>query len=113
LVRQRYRRPHLTAPDSVQTGVDDDPVQPGRHRGVAAEGVRTAECGDERILHRICRFFRIAKGAECDRPQSVTVAADDLAEGLRVASHMHGEQELVGRIGVCDRRLASPASPEP
>jgi hypothetical protein len=113
LVRQRHGRPRLTAPDSVQAGVDDDPVQPGRHGCVSAEGVRIAECGDEPILYRVRCLFRIAKSADRNRPQSLTVAADDLAEGVRVTIHMPGEQELVGRIRVRDRRLASPASPEP
>ena len=112
LVRQRHRRPDLAAPDAVQAGVDDDPVQPRRHRRVAAEGVRTAECGDECILHGVRRLLRITESAEGDRPQPVTMAADEFAEGVRVAVHMPREQQFVSRIGVRDRRLAS-ASPEP
>ena len=92
LVGQRHRRPHLTAPDAIQAGVDHDPVQPRRHRGVTAEGVRSPEGGDERILYRVRRLLRIAKGAEGDRPQPVTVAADELAEGVSVTVHMPGEQ---------------------
>jgi hypothetical protein len=104
LVRQRHRWPDLAAPDAVQARVDHDPVQPRRHRCVTAEGMCTPECGDERILYRIRRLLRITEGAESDRPQPVTVTADEFAEGVRVAVHMPGEQQPVSRIGVRDRR---------
>jgi hypothetical protein len=113
LVRQRHRRPHLTAPDAIQAGVDHDAVQPCRHRGVTAERVRSSESRDECILYRVRRLLRIAKSTESDRPQPVTVAADELAERVRVTVQMSGEQYLVGRIGVRDRRLTPPANPEP
>jgi hypothetical protein len=54
--------------------------------------VRSPEGRDERILYRVRRLLRIAKGAEGDRPQPVTVAANELAEGVSVTVHMPGEQ---------------------
>jgi hypothetical protein len=92
LVRQRHRWPDLAAPDAVQASVDHNPMQPRGHRCVTAEGTCAPECGDERILYRIRRLLRITEGAQSDRPQPVTVTADEFAEGVRVAVHMSGEQ---------------------
>jgi hypothetical protein len=92
LVRQRHCRPHLTAPDAVQAGVDNDPVQPRRHRGVAAESVRPPEGRNERILYCVRRLLRIAEGPQGDRPQPVAVAAEQLAERVRVAVNVPTEQ---------------------
>jgi hypothetical protein len=65
---QRRRGAGLAPPQAVQAGVDHDPVQPGRDRGLAPVAVRPAVGGDERVLDGVGRFLAVCEGAQCDRP---------------------------------------------
>jgi hypothetical protein len=84
---------------AVQAGVDRDAVQPGGDRGLAAEGVGRAVGGDEGVLHGVGGFLAVCEGPQGDGPEAVAVAADDLAERVRIALDMAGEELPVGDGG--------------
>ena len=66
---------HLGGPQPVEAGVDDDPVQPGGDRGVAAEGPGPAVRRDHAVLQAVGGVLGVAHGAQRDRPQPVAVPA--------------------------------------
>ena len=80
---------------AVEAGVDRDPVQPGRHGGLAAERVCRPVGGDEGVLDGVGRLFPVAEGAYRHGPEAVAVTSDDLAEGFAVAVDVPGEEFAV------------------
>ena len=95
------------AADPVQAGVDDDPVQPGRDRGLAAVGVGAAEGRDEGLLDGVGRELAVRRRAQGHGVHPVAVAAEELAEGrATVAGDVPGHEvavaereEVVGHRG--------------
>ena len=53
VVGQRVGAAYLRGPDPVQAGVDDDPVQPGRDRRLAAERARAPVRRDQAVLEPV------------------------------------------------------------
>lgn len=86
----------------VETGIHGDPVQPGGHRGLTAEGMGRPEGGDQGILHRVRRFLPVAESPYGDGPEPVAVAPYQFTEGMRVACDMSAQQVLVTCIAECD-----------
>ena len=100
VVVERVRPVVAPAADPVEAGVQDDLVQPGGHRGLAAPARGGPEGREHRVLEGVRRVVRVAEGAHREGPEPVGVAPDDLGEGVRVAVDVRGEQRLVGaRIG--------------
>lgn len=87
----------------VKAGVDGDSVQPGGHRGLAAEGVCRTERGDQCVLNRVSGVLSVPEGAQGHRPEPVTVAPDKLTKGFVVACYMAGEELMV--TGWLTRRM--------
>ena len=83
----------------VQAGVDHDPVQPGGHRGLAAEGVRATVRREERLLHGVGRQLGVTGGAQRDGPHPVTVSAEQLTEGVGVTGAVSRQQVAVRELG--------------
>ncbi len=94
---QLGRRPAAAQP--VETGVDDDAVQPGRDGRLAAEGVGAAEGGDEAVLDAVGGELGIADGAQGDGPHPVLVPAEELGEGMVVAVDVQCQQLPVAQVG--------------
>jgi len=111
LVAARYLRTRRAAAHPVQAGVHDDPVEPGRHRRLAAEAVRPAERGDHRVLQRVGRVLGVGQSPERDSPQPVPVPEEELPERIRVTIDVQLEQLSIAH---CRTRLsptrAAPAS---
>jgi hypothetical protein len=114
LVRgQRDGGPSLPAPRAVDTGVDDDAVQPRGDRGVAAKRPGGPQRGDEGVLHGIRCFVRVTQRAQCDGPQPVPVPPDQLAERGGIAAAVRSEKIFVGTAAsasVRARRIDNSAS---
>ena len=89
-------RAHLRGPHAVEAGVDDDPVQPGGDRGVAAEAPGPAVRRDQCVLQCVCGVLGVPGGAQRDRPQPVTVPGEQLPERVVVTGDVRGQQLLVG-----------------
>jgi len=85
-------------PHPVEAGVHHDAVQPGRHRGIAAEGSGPAERRDHRVLQRVGGILWVGQGADRYRPQPVPVPQEELPEGIGIAGDMQLEQVCVGRL---------------
>ncbi|OKI32803.1 hypothetical protein A6A29_20300 [Streptomyces sp. TSRI0281] len=77
---------------AVEAGVDGDAVQPGRHSGLAAEGVGGPEGRHQGVLDGVSRFLPVPEGAQRHGPQPVAMAAYELTEGVRFACDVLGEQ---------------------
>ena len=95
VLRQRVGRADGAAARAVQAGVDDDPVQPGGHRRVAAPrrpATTGTEGGEQRVLQGVRGLLGVAEGAQRDRPQPVAVPADQLAERVGVAVGVRAQQ---------------------
>ena len=84
VVGQRLGAAYLRGPDPVQAGVDHDPVQPGGHRGLAAERARPAVRRDQAVLEAVGGVLGVAHGAQRDRPEPVAVAGEQHTEGVGV-----------------------------
>ncbi len=80
---------------SVETGIDGDAVEPGRHRGLPPERMGGPERGDEGILHGVGGFLPVPQCAQGHSPEPVAVAPYKLAEGVRITSNVPSEQILV------------------
>ena len=98
---QRLGRPHRSPPGEVEAGVDDDAVQPGRHRRAAAEPGGAPVRREQRVLQRVGGVLRVAESPQRDRPQPVAVPGDQLAEGVGVARDVAGQQLVVARVARC------------
>ena len=98
--RHRWRpRPGRAPAHPVQAGVHDDPVQPGRDGGLAAEARRAPEGRDHRVLQRIRRVLGVVQRPDGNRPQPVPVPGEQLAEGIGVAVDMQPQQLGVAELG--------------
>ena len=84
---------------SVQTRVDGDPVQPRGDGGLTAEGVCGAEGGNESVLHGVRGLFAITERPQGHGPEAVTMAANELTEGVRFACDMLIQEILVAGVG--------------
>src|SRR4029450_13439031 len=91
----------------VGGGVDGDPVEPGGEGGRPAEAGRLAQGGQEGLLGGVLGVLPVAEDAQAEAVDAALVAVHQLAEGLRVAAQVGGEQGLVRR-GAHDRRPDSP-----
>jgi hypothetical protein len=99
--------------DTVEAGVDGDAVQPGGHRGLAAEGVGGTEGGYEGVLDGVGRFLTVSQRAQSDGPEAVAVTAYEFAEGVGITCDMCTQKVLVARIAescVVQRCAPSPGS---
>ena len=95
----------------VQAGVDDNPVQPGHHRGVTAEGGGPAEGRDHRVLQRVGGFLTVTESADRHRPQLVPMAPEQGPERVRVALDMPPQQVVIGQTAIIirGRSIGSPS----
>ena len=85
VVGQRLGPAYLRRAQPVEAGVDDDPVQPGRDGGVAAEGPGPAVRRDQAVLEPVGGVLAVAHRAQGDRPEPVAVPVEQDAERLGVA----------------------------
>ena len=90
VVGQRLGAAYLRRAQPVEAGVDDDPVQPGGDRGVAAEGAGPAVRRDQAVLQPVGGVLGVAHGAQRDRPEPVAVPGEEHAEGVGVAVDVGG-----------------------
>ena len=97
--RAAPRPPDLGGPEPVEAGVDDHPVQPGGHRGLAPEGAGPTEGRDHAVLEPVGGVLGVAHRAQRDRPQPVAVPGEELAERLGVAVDVGPQQRLVASVG--------------
>ncbi|GAA4995258.1 hypothetical protein GCM10023335_04290 [Streptomyces siamensis] len=58
--------------------------------------------GDEGVLNRVSGFLAVSQRAQGHRPQPIAMAPYELAEGVRVARYMAGEEILIACFVVCD-----------
>ena len=82
----------LQAPQPVQAGVDNDPVQPAAHRGVVPEGAGAAVRREHRVLQRVLGVLGGAGGEPGEPVQMPLVAAEQFREGVPVSGDVGGEQ---------------------
>ena len=92
VVGQRLGPTYLRGAQAVEAGVDDDPVQPGRHRRVAAERPGPSVRRDQPVLQTVGGVLPVAHGAQRDRPQPVAVPGEQQPERVGVAGDVGGEQ---------------------
>lgn len=83
----------LTSAEAVHASVDDDAVQPGGDRGLAAESGRGPMGGEHRLLQGVRSVFAIAYRPQGHCPQSVAVAVKERGERERITRGV-GQQEL-------------------
>ena len=93
----RQMRDGLVTAQTVQTGVDHDPMQPCGDGGLTSERLGPPERGDERLLYGVGGHFRVAGGPQGQRPHPIAVAPEQLAEGVRVARTVCREHVAVGQ----------------
>ena len=93
--RKGHGRTGAASAHAIEAGVHDDSVQPGRDLGVTTELRGTAVGGDQRILQGIGSVLRVTGGLESHGPQSISVTAHDLGEGIRVPGDVGREQLAV------------------
>lgn len=70
-------------------------MQPGGDGGLATKGVGGAVGGDQGILNGVSSLFAVAERAQGNGPETVSVAAYELTEGVGVASDVGSQQLLV------------------
>ena len=95
----------------VQAGVHDDPVQPGGHSSLAAEGAGPPERRDHGVLKGVRGVVRPPGGAQGNRPQPVPVAGEQYAECVRVPSHMGLQEVGVGALVIHPLRTTMDRTP--
>lgn len=61
-------------------------MQPGSDGGLAAEGVCSTVGGDQGVLDGIGSLLAVAERAQSDGPEPVSMAPDQLTEGVGVAA---------------------------
>ena len=84
------------AAEPVEACVDDDAVQPRRHGGLAPERVGPPERREEPVLNRVGGHLAVAAGPDGHGPHPVAVPAEQLAERVRVARAVRGDELGVG-----------------
>jgi hypothetical protein len=94
-VRQTDNGTSLSASGPIQTGVDDDAVQPRRDGGVAPETACRAVGGEERVLQGVGGLLAVGESPDGDGPQPVTVSAEQLTEGVAIAGGVGAQQPRV------------------
>lgn len=101
----RGSRPHFAAPQPVVAGVDDDPVHPRAHLGLAPEPSGGAEGGQESVLEGVGGLLAVGHDAHGDSPEALTVTPHQHGEGLFVAFCVPRQKlticELVDRLHQC------------
>ncbi len=75
----------------VQTGVDDDAVQPAADRSIIAERARAAVRSEHRVLERVGRVLGVAAGEARQPVQLAVVAIEQLLECIAVPGRMCGQ----------------------
>lgn len=95
---------------SVEAGIDDDPVQPGRELCVATEARRLPERGQERVLNGVLGLVGIAEGTQRHGPGPVPMPRDENAEGPRVAVDVAAQQGRVVDVVDIGREIQGRAS---
>jgi hypothetical protein len=98
VVGQRLGAAYLGGPETVETGVDHDAVQPGGDGGVAAEAVGAPVRRDQTVLEPVGRVVRVARRAHGHRPEPVSVPGEEPRERLGVARDVRGEELGVGGL---------------
>ena len=92
--------------EPIKACVDDDAVQPGGHRGIAAKRTCPAVCREEGVLHTVSRQLAVAAHPHRNRPHAVLVSAEELAKGVWIACTVRGDQLVVGAAIETHRSLA-------
>ncbi len=82
-------------------------MQPGGDGRFGPEAVGGPEGGDEGVLDGVGRFLGIAQCAQRHRPHPVPVTGHQLAERLRVAGGVRGQQFGVAPSGIQGLHAAS------
>jgi hypothetical protein len=100
LGRQRHGGTCRASTCAIETGVDDDAVQPGRHARLAAERVSRPQRVDECVLYSVGRLVGISKSADRNGPEPVAVPANDLTKSLAIARDVQREEVFVGAVVV-------------
>ena len=103
-LRAVERDDRAAAPELVEACVDDDAMQPGRYRRVAAEGVGPPKRRDEGFLNAVRGELSVTGGPQRDRPHPVAMAPEDLVEGGRVAGDVSGQERGVRALLTHRRR---------
>ena len=87
LVERHLLRAVATPPPALAVPrlVDDDAVDPGAERGLAAEGVNGAEDPQEDFLREIERFVVVAQQVERQLVDHALMLVDQLGAGILVA----------------------------
>jgi hypothetical protein len=98
MLRQRVGGAGCSPAYPVETGVDDDPVQPRGGGCVATEGRAPTgpEGRQQRVLQGVGGLLAVAEGAHGDGPQPVAVPADELAERVGITLGVRLEELRVG-----------------
>jgi len=81
----------------VDADVSSDGVHPGRELGTALEIARPSDDTYEDILRQVFRHYWIPDRAEDEVEERTTVARQQLAERVRVAAEVSGQELLVAR----------------
>ena len=113
VLRQRVGGAGRAPAYPVETGVDDDPVQPRGGGCVAAEGRAPTgpEGRQQRVLQGVGSLLAVAEGAHRDGPQAVAVPADELAERVGITLGVRLEELRVGHRTAFSAPVGSRACP--
>jgi|SRR5579884_1612741 len=82
----------LAAAQPIQTGINDDAVQPAADCGVVPERTRTAMRREHCVLQRILGVLVIAAGQAGKAMQLAVMTVEQLGEGVAVAGDVIGQQ---------------------
>ncbi len=90
-------RARCPAAHAVQSGINNNPVQPGRDRRIAPKPIGSLERCDHRILQSVGRLLRITECTDGNGPEPVPMPPEQLAECIGITRHVPPEQLRVRR----------------
>jgi BirA family transcriptional regulator, biotin operon repressor / biotin---[acetyl-CoA-carboxylase] ligase len=108
VLRKRLGPAHALERRAVATGVDDEPVQPGRELGFAAELAQARAELHERLLGGVPRLFQVAEELRGQAVDLGCVAFDERVEGAPVPA-----RSLAHELSVTQPLVQPPGVPIP
>lgn len=112
VIVEGHRRARLAPFRRVETGVDDDPVQPRRELRTAAKLLQADADLGESLLRRVAGIVRVAQDLPCEPLDLRRVACEQRLERLPVSVFRPLDEDRVAQLLVQESAVAAELEPD-